>query len=554
MQVELPVGLGTGEGEMKALKGLKIWVRLVVGLAVVLVLAWAGVIWLVAAQQQAMGIRQARNFAASVHQMTLAALTGMMITGQIAQRAVYLDQVKQEKDIRELKVLRGEGIIKQFGPGTAEESSPNAMERQVLTSGKPYFETMSDAQGDSLHAVIPVTAEKNYLGKNCLMCHAVPEGTVLGAVSMKISLTRIDSEIRDSILKTAALASGILVLLIAFIYLFVDRAVSAPLAKLAGSLSQIAAGEGDLTRRLEIGRHDEIGKTSAIFNAFMDKLQSVVRDVKNSAEKVMLTARQLAASSQQLTASVDSQSQASTAMAAAIEEITVSIANVADNAGRAYEIAVAAGKQSREGAGAVHDAVGEMNKISASVGQSQQRIRELDEKSNQISTIVNVIKEIADQTNLLALNAAIEAARAGEQGRGFAVVADEVRKLAERTTQSTQEIGKTIQAIQESTRSSVEGMELSSAQVQEGVQLAARSGDSMAKIETSTDTVQSAVNEISSALREQSAAANQLAREVERVAQVTESNGVSAKHSSQAANNLEAMARDLKASVDRFKV
>ncbi|HUW35977.1 MAG TPA: methyl-accepting chemotaxis protein [Rhodocyclaceae bacterium] len=539
---------------MKALKGLKIWVRLVVGISAVLVIAWAGVIWLVATQQQAMGIRQARNFAASVHQMTLAALTGMMITGQVAQRAVYLDQVKQEKDIRELKVLRGEGIVKQFGPGTAEESSPNAMERQVLASGKPYYQEMEDAQGDSLHAVIPVVAQKNYLGKNCLMCHAVPEGTVLGAVSMKISLTRIESEIRASILKTAALASGILVLLIAFIYLFVDRAVSAPLEKLSGSLSQIAAGEGDLTRRLEVGRHDEIGKTSAIFNAFMDKLQSVVRDVKSSAEKVMVTAGQLAASSQQLTASVDSQSRASTAMAAAIEEITVSIANVADNAGHAQEIAMAAGEQSREGAGAVRDAVGEMNKISASVGHSRQMIRELDEKSNQISTIVNVIKEIADQTNLLALNAAIEAARAGEQGRGFAVVADEVRKLAERTSQSTQEIGKMIDAIQASTQSSVQGMELSSAQVQEGVQLAARSGDSMTKIEASTDQVQAAVNEISSALREQSSAANQLAREVERIAQVTESNGVSAKHSSQAADNLKAMALDLKTSVDRFRV
>jgi len=536
------------------MKTMKIWVRLVVGISAVLLFAWAGLIWLVATQQQAMGIRQARDFADSVHHMTLAALTGMMITGQIAQRAVYLDQVKQEQDIRGLKIIRSEGIIKQYGPGTAEESSPNAMERQVLKSGQPYFEVMNDEQGDSLRAIFPALNQKNYLGKDCTLCHSDPEGTVLGAVSMKISLTGIESEIRNSILKIAALASGILVLLIAFIYLFVNRAVSAPLTKLSDSLSQIAAGEGDLTRRLEVGRHDEIGKTSVIFNAFMDKLQSVVRDVKNSAEKVMVTARQLASSSQDLTASVESQSQASSAMAAAIEEITVSIANVADNAGHAHEIAVAAGSQSREGASAVHDAVGEMNKISVSVGHSQQMIRELDEKSNQISTIVNVIKEIADQTNLLALNAAIEAARAGEQGRGFAVVADEVRKLAERTTQSTQEIGKTIQAIQESTRSSVEGMELSSAQVQEGVQLAARSGDSMARIEASTDKVQEAINEISSALREQSSAANQLAREVERVAQVTESNSLSAKHSSQAAGSLEAMALDLKASVDRFRV
>ena len=539
---------------MKIFNNLKIWLRLVIGIAVMLVIAFAGIIWWVTVQQQEMGIKQARDFSESVNQMTMAAMTGMMISGNIADRAVYLDQIQTTENVRALHLIRGEAVNKQFGPGKADDRKADPLEQQVLASGQPHFAVLPGAHGEILRAVIPTKARKDYLGKDCLSCHDVPEGTVLGVVGMDISLKNINGAVREATLKVVTAALAMLVLVVGFVYLFVSRSVSAPLEHLSNSLAEIAEGEGDLTRRLKVERQDEIGTTSAIFNAFMDKLQSVVGDVKTSAEKVMVTAKQLAASSQELTRNSANQSEATAAMAAAIEEITVSIANVADNSSNAHEMASAAGSLSNEGATAVHGAVSEMNKISASVGDSRQLILELEEKSDQISHIVKVIKEIADQTNLLALNAAIEAARAGEQGRGFAVVADEVRKLAERTTSSTQEIGKMIEAIQQSTRSSVRGMELSSGQVQEGVRMAALSGDSMTRIETSTGKVQDAVNEISSALREQSSTANQLAREVERIAQMTEKNGLSAQESSDAASHLEGMAATLKTSVDRFKV
>ncbi len=539
---------------MKILGGVKIWLRLVVGVSVMLVIAWAGIVGWVTVQQQEMGIRQARDFAASVNQMTIAAMTGMMIAGNIADRSVYLEQIQNTENISELHLVRGAAINEQYGPGTAGDRKPDGIEQQVLAGGQPYFAVQPGPQGEILRAVIPTVSQKNYLGKNCLGCHNGPEGTVLGAVSMNISLTGINSAVRQASLKVMAAALGLLVLVIGFVYWFVRRSVSVPLEQLSDSLAEIAEGEGDLTRRLVVGSRDEIGRTSEIFNAFMDKLQSVVSDVKSSAERVTVTAKQLASTSQEVTTRSANQSEATAAMAAAIEEMTVSIANVADNAAHAHEMASEAGSLSCDGANAVRGAVDEMNKISASVGHSKQMILDLDEKSNQISNIVNVIKDIADQTNLLALNAAIEAARAGEQGRGFAVVADEVRKLAERTTLSTQEIAKMIAAIQQSTQSSVQGMELSSGQVHEGVQMAAQSGASMTRIETSTGKVQDAVNEISSALREQSSAANQLAREVERIAQMTEKNGLAAEESSEAARHLESMAGTLKIAVDRFRV
>ncbi|MDD5177026.1 MAG: methyl-accepting chemotaxis protein [Sterolibacterium sp.] len=539
---------------MNTLRSLKIWIRLVVGIAALLIVSWAGIVWLVAVQQQEMGIKQAHDFASSVNQMTIAAMTGMMITGNMDDRAVYLDQIQKTANISELHLVRGEGTNKEFGAGKAGDLKPDSVEQEVLASGKPYYNVQSTAQGEVLRAVIPTLNYKNYLGKDCMVCHKVGENVVLGAVSMNISLDSINQAAHEATLKIIGVVVVMLVVFIVFIFVFVKSSVSTPLEHLSRNLSQIAEGEGDLTRRLSVEHHDEIGQTSEIFNAFMDKIQSVVADVKKSAEQVMATAQQLASSSQELTASSDQQTQATVAMAAAIEEITASIATVADNANSAHEMATKAGQLSSEGAGRVRSAVEEMSKISTSVGQSTQMIQELDGKSTEISNIVSVIKDIAEQTNLLALNAAIEAARAGEQGRGFAVVADEVRKLAERTSVSTQEIAKMIGAIQQSTQSSVQSMDLSNTQVQQGMRLTEQSGDSMTHIEDSTIKVQNVVDGISSALREQSQAASQLAQEVEKISQKSEKNSFLAKQSSGAADHLEEQARTLKQAVDRFKV
>jgi len=539
---------------MNNLRSVKIWIRLVVGISALLILAWAGIVWLVAAQQEAMGIRQAREFASSVNQMTLAAMTAMMIQGNMKDRAVYLDQIQKSENISELHLVRGEGINQQFGAGKSGDAKPDGVETAVLASGKPYYAVQQTAQGEILRAVIPTLNFKNYLGKDCTSCHETAPGAVLGAVSMNISLDSINQAGRESTMKVIGVAIGMLVLVVGFIFFFVKTSVSKPLEHLSHNLAQIAAGEGDLTSRLKIEHHDEIGQTSEIFNAFMDKIQSVVADVKKSAVQVMATSHQLAAAAQDLTASSDQQTQATVSMAAAIEEITASIATVSDNANSARDMAMEAGTLSSEGASTVGNVVNEMGLITQSVGQSTQMIQDLDSKSREISNIVKVIKEIAEQTNLLALNAAIEAARAGEQGRGFAVVADEVRKLAERTTVSTQEIGKMIGAIQESTQGSVQSMDLSNTQVIEGMHLAERSGEAMSHIEESTVKVRDVVDGISTALHEQTQAANQLAQEVEKISQKSEKNSFLAMQSSEAARHLEEQAEMLKQAVDRFKV
>ena len=234
--------------------------------------------------------------------------------------------------------------------------------------------------------------------------------------------------------------------------------------------------------------------------------------------------------------------------------MTVSIGHVSDSAREAVEISRKSGKLSTEGGEIISKATSEMSKIEETVRHTAQAIEELGQQSNQISSIVQVIKDVADQTNLLALNAAIEAARAGEQGRGFAVVADEVRKLAERTTKATEEITQMIAAMQHSAHAAVSTMETAVDQVSGGVALANQAGSAIVQIKDGAEQVVGVVNDISSALAEQSSASNDIAAQVEKVAQMTEENSAAAAETSSAANNLQELASDMRATVSRFKI
>jgi methyl-accepting chemotaxis protein len=538
---------------MIKIRNHKIWVRLVVGISIILVMAWSGMIWWATAQQRATAIGQAREFSQSVHRMTMASLTGMMLTGTVAQRALYLDQIRQSEDIKELRVIRGEGVSKQFGSGATDEGKTDAVEQQVLQSGKPYFQVIGDKGGESLRAVIPALGQKNYLGKNCLMCHIVPEGTVLGAVSMSISLDKVNHSVQEFGLQIIAVALALMIPVILFVYWFIKRSVTFPLRKVSASLRDINEGEGDLTRRLTVDGKDEIGEISEVFNVFMDKLQAIIREVKSSAEQVLTTTHDLASVSAQGAANSQVQCQEAYSMAAQVEIMTYNIDGVASQAEQVQEISTQSRELSSHGGEIIHNAAAEMNKITESVNESSTIIQDLGQQSNQISAIVNVIKEIADQTNLLALNAAIEAARAGEQGRGFAVVADEVRKLAERTSKSTQEIAGMIEKIQHGTKLAINSMESGVARVSEGTALAHQAGDAINQIKSGVQQVVEAVSEISVALKEQSQTNSENAHKVESIARLSEENSQEFQKTADTIRDLEQLADNLQSVVGRFK-
>ena len=331
------------------------------------------------------------------------------------------------------------------------------------------------------------------------------------------------------------------------------RSVTVPLNQMRSTITEVEKN-GDFTRRIPVSADDEVGQTANSFNQLMSVLQQTLSQVLDSVTKVSGAALSLSAASGQVASSSSSQSEATSSMAAAVEQMTVSINHVSDSAREAVEISRKSGKLSTEGGEVIHQAASEMSQIAETVRHTAQAIEELDQHSNQISSIVQVIKEVADQTNLLALNAAIEAARAGEQGRGFAVVADEVRKLAERTTKATEEITQMIAAMQHSAKAAVSTMETAVDQVGGGVALANQAGSAIIQIKDGAEQVVGVVNDISSALAEQSSASNDIAAQVEKVAQMTEENSAAANESANAANNLQELANNMRTAVSRFKI
>lgn len=310
--------------------------------------------------------------------------------------------------------------------------------------------------------------------------------------------------------------------------------------------------QGDLTQRLPSDMDDELGEIAAGVNSFVDELQHIVKNTRDSADMVASSARQLAAAAAQVLDNANHQGETTSSVAASVEEFSVSIDQVADSAAQAEKKAAMSGESSRHAGDEVTSAVAEIRNIEKVVNDASGQIESLGMKAEEISSIINAIREVADQTNLLALNAAIEAARAGEQGRGFAVVADEVRKLAERTTQSAQEITSMIGSIQVQAKNSTSVMRRGNEMVTHGVMLAENAGGSMSQINEGASDVVKAIGDISDVLREQKNASAEIARNIEQIAQMSEESVGAVSEVSSAAGRLEKLAAGLQQEVARF--
>jgi methyl-accepting chemotaxis protein len=384
--------------------------------------------------------------------------------------------------------------------------------------------------------------------------------------AMRILISEVDTEERkllterSAAMKAAELTALTILVVGALLAIALAIVVAYGLSRnIAGRLFTAvevtrSIAEGRLDTRIEHTGRDEVGVLLNACASMQQRLREMIGQIRAGSEQLVGSAQSISSASAQLSVSTQQQSQASSSMAATVEQLTVSINHVAESAREAHGLSSESGRQSSEGGTVIQNTLESMQRIANTVQGAAMQIEELGEQSDQISSIVNVIRGIADQTNLLALNAAIEAARAGEQGRGFAVVADEVRLLAQRTANSTQEITEMIKKIQTGTRNAVSNMEVGVQQVNVGVEQAGEAGTAIINIREASGRVVSVVDQISLALREQSEASQDVARNVERIAQMSMQNSEAVDDTSQTAKTLQQLAEALQKQVASFRL
>jgi methyl-accepting chemotaxis protein len=382
----------------------------------------------------------------------------------------------------------------------------------------------------------------------------VIEESVFAPWNFKIAAAYPKSDIRKQVVSASiiAVACGLtaFILLTAFIFITLRSKIISPIDEIAATAGAIAGG--NLAVEIHTSRNDEVGLLYAAFKTMTDGLREIVFNIKTSSEDIRSSSLMLSSSAEKTSAGITEQSMRAAQIAAASEEMTHTVKDIAQNATNILNSANDTSRTAVDGGKIVSKAVEEVNAIAEIVNESAGMISSLGERSKQIGEIINVINEIAEQTNLLALNAAIEAARAGEQGRGFAVVADEVRKLAERTAKATSEISQMIGAIQDEVQKAVTSMEAGTRRVTTGVQFAVKAGDALQAIVNSVQGLQDMVQQIATATEEMSQVSGEINRDIESVADVAKGTSGNSTEVSAQSERLKSLSEQLHEITTRF--
>jgi len=359
------------------------------------------------------------------------------------------------------------------------------------------------------------------------------------------------AESRATTLLLAFLIAGLIVGIAMATY--IARNITGRVSQMVAMIQAIA--ENDLSRQdMQIRNRDEIGTAGTLLNSMKNNLSAIIQSIAATAEHVASASEEISASATQMANGSETQKDQVHQVATAMQEMSATVHEVSENCNKASESAHKASETAREGGAIVGDTLTLMHSIADSVRETARSVQQLGSRSDQIGKIVGVIDDIADQTNLLALNAAIEAARAGEQGRGFAVVADEVRKLAERTTKATKEIAEMIQSVQTETRGAVEKMQSGTQQVEKGVEVTAKAGASLKQIIGQAEHVGEMVTHIATAANQQSSTTETVNANMDQINKLVAESAEGAQQSAQACEQLSGLALELQNLVSRFKL
>ena len=454
-----------------------------------------------------------------------------------------------------VRLFRGDSPV-DVGKSLADRRDPNGvyLNRELVNVAKnnTYYVNYASPLPTNDSILVPKMAYSFYLPKWDMAL-----GTAINLDGIEAQIQQVQNEIDQrisTIITSIIVIASVLLLVFGVVGVVLSNTFLRPLQQIKENLDDIAAGEGDLTRRLPISSDDELGQLAGSFNRFVEKIHGLVRQIADMTAQLTDLVGQVSAQTQRSEVAMDRQRHETDQVATAINEMSAAAHEVAQSAQGAAE---AAKKTDHEGQAAKQVVDGSIARIHTLVQDIRDSGLSLDALQKDVSSIVSVlgvIRSIAEQTNLLALNAAIEAARAGEAGRGFAVVADEVRALASRTQQSTQEIQGMIDRLQKGTQDAVTAMRRSSDAGDVTSEQANRAGSSLDAISQLIGTINSMNAQIASAAEEQTAVAEEINRSVHKIAGAVDSVADEAQQGAQTARNLAGLGQRLGALVGQFRI